>query len=67
MTDKEKWLRVPEAARKIGVSRQTMYRMLDRLAAEGVTIYRPTERVTLIDQSELERWMERQQKGGTGA
>ncbi len=65
--DDKKWLKVPEAARFLQVSRATMYRLLDKLATEGVEIYRPSSHVTLVDAASLEAWAARQRLHGGNA
>ncbi len=64
MVQERKWIKPTQAAKLIGVSKPTIYRMLPRLASEGVEIFKPTERVTLIDSDSLDRWMERQRMHG---
>ncbi len=61
--DQKRWMKVPEAAKYLKVSRATMYRMLDKLAAEGVEIYKPSAKVTWIDAASLEAWAARQRLG----
>ena len=65
MNLERKWIKPSEAARQIGVSKPTIYRMLPRLAREGVEIFRPAERVTLMDAESLNAWMERQKMAGS--
>ncbi len=57
MPDDSRWVKPAQAAKRIGVSKTTFYRMLPRLAAEGVAILKLSERITLVDMPELESWV----------
>jgi transposase len=64
MSADREWIKPTKAAKKIGVSKPTMYRLLPRLANEGVEIFKPAQRVTLINLADFERWAERQRWSG---
>jgi hypothetical protein len=66
MSIEHQWIKPAEAAKRMGVSKPTMYRLLPRLAAEGVEIFKPAQRVTLIDVASFESWMQRQRWSGPG-
>jgi hypothetical protein len=64
MPDDRKWIKPVEAAEEVGVSKATMYRLLPRIAADGVEIIKPSERVTLIARESFRAWIDRQRLTG---
>jgi predicted DNA-binding transcriptional regulator YafY len=53
----KRYLRPSQAARRMGVSRATIYRRLSPLQAAGVEVLRTSERVTLVGEADLERYL----------
>ena len=53
----KRYIKPSQVARRLGVSRATIYRRLPKLQAVGVEVVRTSERVTLVNESDLERYI----------
>ena len=53
-----RWLPVKDAAKYIGVSRETIFRMLADGRLASVTQYRPNQRRLYLWQPDLDAWMQ---------
>ena len=53
----KRYIKPSQLARRLGVSRATAYRRLPKLQDAGVEILRTSERVTLVNEADLERYM----------
>ena len=52
-----RYVKPRQVAQRLGVSRATAYRRLPKLQDAGVEILRTSERVTLVNEADLERYM----------
>ncbi len=57
MIEGKRYIKPSQAAQRLGLSRATIYRRLSKLAAAGVEIRRASERVTLVNEADLERYV----------
>lgn len=53
----KRYIKPSRAAERIGVSRATIYRLLPKLQAAGVEIIRTSARITVVSESDLDRYI----------
>lgn len=52
----KRYIKPSQVAQRLGVSRATAYRLLPKLQTSGVEVLRTSERVTLVNEADLERY-----------